>query len=207
MKILVTGILGFIGSHFAETALADGHEVVGFGRNSDQKNFHRIARFQNNPRFKLILGDLAEDISGIAEGVDVIVHFAAKTFVDHSIVDPAPFIRSNVFGTYNLLEQARKYKTPLFIQISTDEVYGAIMEGEYREDARINPTNPYAATKAGADALAIAYFHTYKLPVIITRTENNYCPFQHPQKAMPVFVRNALQNKPLPVYGDGRHRR
>ena len=207
MKLLVTGILGFIGSRFGELALQQGHEVVGFGRNSDQKNLRRIESYKDNPRFKLVFGDLTGDISGIAENVDVIVHFAAKTFVDHSIADPAPFIQSNIFGTYNLLEQARKYKPRLYFQISTDEVYGAILEGSYKEDARLNPTNPYAAAKAAGDALALSYFNTYKLPIIITRTENNYGPYQHPQKAIPVFVRSALQDKPLPVYGDGHHRR
>ena len=135
------------------------------------------------------------------------VNFAAKTFVDHSIKDPRPFIYSNLVGTYNLLEQARFYKTKLYFQVSTDEVYGAILDGSYKEDSRLNPTNPYAATKAAADVLTLSYWNTYGLPAIITRTENNYGPMQHPQKAMPVFVKAALEGRKLPVYGDGKHRR
>lgn len=207
MKILVTGVTGFIGSHFGRLALAGGHEVVGLARHSDTRNVLRIEDYRTQPRFRLVYGDLTGDISGLLEGADAVVNFAARTFVDHSILDPEPFILSNIVGTYKLLEQARKYKPKLYLQVSTDEVYGAILEGAYKEDARLNPTNPYSSTKAAADMLCLSYWNTYHLPLIITRTENNYGPWQHPQKAMPVFVRNALQNKPLPVYGDGKHRR
>lgn len=208
-RILVTGVAGFIGSRFAELAIQQGWEVVGFARNSDQKSFVRIKHLMNNENFHLVLGDLTDGnaVSGLVENIDVVVNFAAKTFVDHSIRDPKPFINSNLLGTYNLLEQARMYKTKLFFQVSTDEVYGAILEGSYKEDARLNPTNPYSATKAAADVLAISYYNTYKLPVIISRTENNYGPRQHPQKAIPVFVKKALAGESLPIYGDGKHRR
>ena len=165
-------------------------------------------------RFHLIYGDLSRgsDLSGICEDVDYVVNFGAKTFVDFSIQDAEPFIASNIVGTYNLLEDARRYyslnkRLKRFIQVSTDEVYGAILEGAYKEDARLNPTNPYAASKAGGDMLALAYYHTYGLPIIITRTENNFGPYQHPQKAMPKFVKNALEGRKLPIYGDGEHRR
>lgn len=207
MRILVTGVAGFIGSQFALMALDKGWEVTGFARNSDQKNLLRLKDYKDRENFHLVFGDLTGDISGITENQDVIVNFAAKTFVDHSIKDPKPFIYSNLVGTYNLLEQARLYKNKLFFQISTDEVYGAILEGSYKEDDRLNPTNPYSATKAAADVLAISYWNTYKVPILITRTENNYGPMQHPQKAMPVFVRKALAGEKLPVYGDGKHRR
>ncbi|OGZ43234.1 MAG: hypothetical protein A3J55_02460 [Candidatus Ryanbacteria bacterium RIFCSPHIGHO2_02_FULL_45_17b] len=207
MKLFVTGVTGFIGSHFGRMALAAGHDVVGFARQSDTRNIRRIEDYKASPRFRLVYGDLIGDISGLLEGADAVVNFAARTFVDHSILDPEPFISSNIVGTYKLLEQARKYKPKLYVQVSTDEVYGAILEGAYKEDARLNPTNPYSSTKAAADMLCVSYWNTYKLPIIITRTENNYGPWQHPQKAIPVFVKKALSDEALPVYGDGKHRR
>lgn len=209
MKLLVTGVLGFIGSHFAKYILRNSGKVfvVGTARNSDQKALQRIVEIRDSKRFQLIYADLAGDISGLVEGIDVVINFAAKTFVDHSIKDPAPFIRSNIVGTYNLLEQARKYKPKLFFQIGTDEVYGGILSGFYKEDAPLNPGNPYSSTKAAQDMMVLAYHNTYGLPIIITRTENNYGSFQHPQKVLPVFVKKALRNDPLPVYGDGKHKR
>ena len=209
MKILVTGASGFIGSHFVKHMLAEDDKciVVGLVRNSDQKNQKRLQSILGNERLNIVYGDLLQDISGISEGCDVVVNFAAKTFVDHSIRDPWPFIDSNIVGTYKLLEDARRNGVKRFIQISTDEVYGAILEGAYTEDARINPTNPYAAAKAGADALVVSYTHTFGLWTAVTRTENNYGPFQHPQKVFPTFVKALLAGKKLPIYGDGRHRR
>lgn len=208
-RMLVTGVAGFIGSQFAQLAVDNGWEVIGFTRNSDQKNLLRISDLEFFENFHLVFGDLTDEnsVSGLAENVDVIVNFAAKTFVDHSIKDPKPFLNSNIMGTYNLLEQARDYGTKLFFQVSTDEVYGSILKGSYKEDSRLNPTNPYSAAKAAADVLCISYWNTYKVPVIITRTENNYGPMQHPQKAIPVFVKKALKGEPLPIYGDGKHRR
>lgn len=206
-RMLVTGVFGFIGSHFARLALQHGHSVVGFGRNTSQINRRRIVDFEGNGRFKLVLGDLCGDISGFCEGIDIVVHFAARTFVDHSIRDPEPFINSNLVGTYRLLEDARRYGPKLFVQIGTDEVYGSILAGAHTEESPLKPGNPYSASKAAADMLALSYSNTYKLPVIITRTENNYGPFQHPQKLIPAFVQKALRDEPLPLYGDGLHRR
>lgn len=210
-RMLVTGCLGFIGSHFCRYMLNKYKDIsiVGFDRYGNQKNLERIKDFSHNERFNILYGDLtiSNDISGIVEDIDYIIHFAAFTFVDHSIKDPTPFIQSNIVGTFNLLEQARKYKPQKYVQISTDEVYGAIIEGAYSENDRLNPTNIYSASKAAADMLALAYFNTYKLPIMITRTENNYGPYQHPQKAIPVFIKKALNGEPLPVYGDGKHRR
>lgn len=210
MKILVTGCFGFIGSTFIKYVLAeDPHATIrAFGRVSSARGPERLTPDpKHQSRMELIFGDLTGDISGIMEGVDVVVNFAAKTFVDHSIKDPEPFIKSNILGTYNLLEQARKYQPRLFIQVSTDEVYGAILEGAYKEDARLNPTNPYSSTKAAADMLVVSYGNTYGLPYIITRTENNYGFYQHPQKVFPAFVKKALAGEKLPVYGDGKHKR
>lgn len=208
MKILVTGCFGFIGSTFVKHVLAVDPSVQlrCFGRISGTRGMERLPR-DYEERIELVFGDLTGDISGLLEGVDIVVNFAAKTFVDHSIKDPQPFIQSNILGTYNLLEQARKYQPKLYIQISTDEVYGAIMEGAYKEDARLNPTNPYSSTKAAADMLVVSYGNTYGLPYIITRTENNYGFYQHPQKVFPAFVKKAMAGEPLPVYGDGKHRR
>jgi dTDP-glucose 4,6-dehydratase len=214
MKILVTGAQGFIGSHFVKHLLEKtDHSVVAFVRNNDQRNRERLRTDsiwmsdKEQSRVRTVRGDLLLDISGLTEGCDAVVNFAAKTFVDHSIRDPWPFIEANVVGTYRLLEDARRNKVRQFVQVSTDEVYGAILEGAYKEDARINPTNPYAASKAGADALVISYAHTFGMWTAVTRTENNYGPFQHPQKAFPAFVRALINGQKIPVYGDGKHRR
>ncbi len=210
MRILVTGCLGFIGSHFIKYTLSRHPNVFirGFSRNSSQVNLRRLDGLPHNPKFELIYGDLAQnDSTGLLEGIDIVINFAAKTFVDHSIKDPSPFVQSNILGTYNLLEQARKYQPKLFVQISTDEVYGSIAEGAYKETDRMNPTNPYSSTKAAADMMVVSYGSTYGLPYIITRTENNYGHYQHKQKVFPTFVRKAIAGEKLPVYGDGRHRR
>lgn len=220
MKILVTGASGFIGSHFVKEVLAKtDHSVVGLVRDSDQRSQKRLLlNYKSNSvenitkqleRTRIVHGDLLNDISGLTEGCDAVVNFAAKTFVDHSIRDPWPFVEANVVGTYRLLEDARRNGVKRFIQISTDEVYGAIAieDGAYKEDARINPTNPYAASKVGADALTISYTHTFGMWTAITRTENNAGPFQHPQKVFPAFVKKALDGESLPIYGDGKHRR
>jgi len=207
MKILVTGVYGFIGSNFARMAIELDHQVVGFSRNSNSKNKQRISSIVGNPNFTMINGDMSNsnDTSELCEGVDVVINFAAKTFVDHSIRDPKPFVDSNIVGTFNLLESARRYKPSLYIQISTDEVYGPIMEGAHTENSPLNPGNPYSAAKAAGDMLCLSYANTYKIPLIITRTENNYGAFQHPQKAIPVWTKKALANEPIPLYGDGKH--
>ena len=208
MKILVTGVEGFIGSHFARHAIARDNIVIGHTRHTQGKHYERIADTVPNGNFNLVCGDITKEISDIMMNVDVVVNFAAKTFVDHSILDPHPFIRSNFLGTYNLLNQAVKCKVKRFIQVSTDEVYGTMNPGDYaQEQDELRPTNPYSATKAAADMLAISYFHTYDLPIIITRCENNYGPYQGSEKAIPTFIRHAMKDRPLPVYGDGKHRR
>jgi len=212
VKILVTGASGFVGSAFIRRALATtDHTLVGLARNSDQRNLRRlnyneaVTHAVNKGRLRLLFGDLNGDLSGITEGVDAVVNFAARTFVDHSIRDVGPFVMANVVGAMNLLEDARRQGVRRFIQISTDEVYGAILEGAYTETAPINPTNPYAASKAGADALALSYAHTFGMHTTVTRTENNAGPWQHPQKVFPVFVKKTLAGENLPVYGDGLH--
>ena len=210
-KYLVTGVLGFIGSYFAKYVIANKEDsvVIGINRNSNQKNRKRLENLENNSRFQLIYCDLAkDDISELCDDVDYIINFAAKTFVDHSIRTPAPFIQSNIIGTFKLLEEARKSKDlKKYIQVGTDEVYGSILHGSFGENDSLNPTNPYSATKASADMLTTSYFNTYNIPAIITRTVNNYGPFQHIQKAIPTFIGKVLNNQPIPIYGDGKHKR
>lgn len=211
MRLLVTGHLGFIGSHFVAYALAQSKDVqvIGFNRNSDQGNLRRLDMipFLHRDRLKSVWGDLTDPaaMSGLCEGIDVVVHFAAKTFVDHAIRDPLPFLESNIIGSHNLMNEATRCKVKRYVQVSTDEVYGQILTGAYKEDATLNPRNPYSWTKAAADLDAIWRHRTYGFPCIITRTENNFGPWQHRQKALPTFTRCALNNEPLPVYGDGGH--
>ena len=135
--------------------------------------------------------------------VDLVVNFAAETHVDKSIEDPSIFVKTDVIGTYNLLEYARKYDVEKYLQISTDEVYGSIQNGSFTEESNIDPSSPYLASKAGGDMLAKAYHKTYDVPVLITRSSNNFGPYQYPEKLIPLFIMNAMNNKPLPVYGDG----
>jgi len=216
MRILVTGAVGFIGSAFirgfwkklaAGDPQAQDSFIVGFARDSVAKNQKRLTTEapEEPNHVELIYGDLLGDISGICEKIDAVVDFAARTFVDHSIKDATPFVEANVMGTLRLLEDARRHGVKRWIQISTDEVYGSILEGAHDENSPVNPRNPYAAAKAGADALVVSYAHTYGMHTSVIRTENNYGPYQHTQKAMPTFIRAALNDEPLPVYGDGLH--
>ena len=204
MRVLVTGIYGFIGSYFAKwlSSIEPNVQIVGFGRNSDQQNLQRL--YDPSHRVQLVHGDLCK-VSGLCEGIDVVINFAAKTFVDHSLKDRRPFFLSNTSGADALMEDATRYNVKRFVQVSTDEVYGQILTGSYKEDALLQPRNPYAWTKACADLCAIQRHRTYGFPVIITRTENNFGPYQHRQKVLPTFVRTALNNALLPVYGDGLH--
>jgi dTDP-glucose 4,6-dehydratase len=211
MRVLVTGHTGFIGSHFVKHLLKTEPEVniVGFNRYASTHSHKRLDNVPVNfkPRFTEVFGDLSNTsaVSGLCEGIDVVVNFAAKTFVDHSLLDHQPFIESNIIGADNLMRDATRYKIKRFVQISTDEVYGQILYGAYKEDATLQPRNPYAWSKACADLDAIQRHRTYGFPALITRTENNFGPYQHRQKVLPTFVRHALNNEPLPVYGDGQH--
>lgn len=211
MRILVTGCLGFIGSYFIKYILNKKNEieVIGINRNSNTKNRKRLESVWNDPRFTMYYADFSkDDITDAFKNVDTVIHFGAKTFVDYSIRDPSPFIQSNIVGTYKILEEVRKSNSvERYLQVSTDEVYGSILEGKYKEDSRPNPTNPYAATKMAADSLVLSYHNSYGINTIITRTENNYGEYQGVEKVFPVFVKKALNNEKLPVYGDGQHKR
>jgi len=207
VKVLVTGGAGFIGSNFvhyllkkhpdAEVTVLD--KLTYAGRKENLQDVLSKIRF--------IKGDIAkkEDVTKAAKDCDYIVNFAAETHVDRSIVEAGTFVLTDVLGTYNLLETARKLDISKFEQISTDEVYGHIKEGSFREEDKLNPRNPYSASKAGAELLCRSYFETYGLPVVVTRSSNNYGPYQHPEKLIPKTIIYALENKPIPVYGTGEN--
>ena len=210
MKILVTGGAGFIGSSFVRYVLrqrTDVH-VVNYDALTYAGNLRNLAEVAGDPRYVFIKGDIANGtlVNRVFEEhrFDAVVNFAAETHVDRSIVDSTPFVRTNIEGTRCLLEASRTYQVERYIQISTDEVYGSLgPSGSFLESTPIDPSSPYSASKAAADLLALAYFRTYKLPVIVTRCSNNYGPYQFPEKLIPVLVTNAMEDRPLPIYGDG----
>ena len=207
-RFLITGGAGFIGSHFVHALLESDPEanVVNLDLLTYAGNPDNLTDLKENSRYRFVHGDICdrELVDKLMADTDVVVHFAAESFVDRSIYGADHFIRTDVYGTFVLLEMARKYSIRKFIHISTDEVYGDCPSGSFDESAALNPTNPYAASKAGADRLAYSFYKTYDLPVIITRSSNNYGPNQYPEKLIPLFITNALQDIPLPVYGDGR---
>lgn len=173
-------------------------------------NLDNLKGIEQNSNYKFVKGDIAnkKDVErAIGEGVDKIVNCAAETHVDRSIMEPEAFVKTDIFGTYTLLETARKYNVKQYIQISTDEVYGSIEDGEFNEESPFVPNSPYAASKAGADLLCRAYFKTYGLPVIVTHSCNFYGPYQYPEKLIPLFITNLLEGKKVPVYGDGKQMR
>jgi len=213
MRVLVTGGAGFIGSHYVDLRLKKHTRdlVVVLDKLTYAGNPANLAEARRNPRFKFIKGDIcnARLVERIVRQhrIDVIVNFAAETHVDRSIMNPEDFARTDVLGTQTLLEVVRKFKIKRFLQISTDEVYGSIEKGGFRETDPLQPSSPYSASKAGGDLQVLAYRHTYGLPVLITRSSNNFGPRQYPEKLIPLFITNALENKPLPLYGDGLNMR
>lgn len=207
-KVLVTGGAGFIGSNFVRYWLDKypRDRVVNLDKLTYAGNPDNLKDIAGRDNYRFIRGDIVD--SGLVgdlfeDGLDLVVNFAAETHVDRSIGRPDDFIKTDIYGTYVLLEAARRSGVGLFIQISTDEVYGSVEEGFSRETDPLMPRNPYAASKAGADRLAYSYFATYGVPVVITRASNNFGPYQYPEKVIPLFVTNALDNEPLPLYGDG----
>lgn len=213
MRLLVTGGAGFIGSNFIRYILTrhPDWEVINLDKLTYAGNLENLRDVAANfAGYRFVKGDIAdpdavEEI--LATGIDAVLNFAAETHVDRSITDAAPFIRTNVEGTRVLLDAVRKHKVSRFIQISTDEVYGSLEPGDppFTEESPLAPNSPYAASKAGADLLCRAYHRTYGLPVIITRCSNNFGPYQFPEKLIPLTITNALENKPIPVYGDGQN--
>jgi dTDP-glucose 4,6-dehydratase len=208
-RIMVTGGAGFIGSHLVDLLLErPGTEVVVLDKLTYAGTRANLAHHETDPRFTFVHGDVADaqSVAPLVERADRVVHAAAESFVDRSIEDPRAFVLSNVLGTQVVLEACRQTQTPL-VFVSTDEVYGS-NEGEpFREDDRMRPRNPYAASKAGADLLVHAYAVTYGVAAVTVRGTNAYGPRQHPEKAIPTFVMAALQGRALPVYGDGSNRR
>jgi dTDP-glucose 4,6-dehydratase len=210
VEVLVTGGAGFIGSNFVRHALAQHADwrVTTLDKLTYAGRLENLHDVIDNPRHRFVQGDIADPqvAAPLVERADVVVHFAAETHVDRSIMAAGEFIRTDVEGTFVLLEAARTAaRLRRFVQISTDEVYGSVPEGASRETDELKPRNPYAASKAGADRLAYSYWATYGVPVIVTRASNNYGAYQFPEKVIPLFVTNAIDEIPVPLYGDGRN--
>lgn len=208
MKLLVTGGAGFIGSNFIRHIFHEHPqwEITNLDKITYAGSLDNLKDIQNKPRYHFRKGDITDQelVGGLSScSFDAIVNFAAESHVDRSILDAASFIETNVKGTQVLLESTKKYKIPRFIQVSTDEVYGSTIDGSYAELSPLSPSSPYAASKASADLLCLAYWKTYHTPVIITRCTNNFGPYQFPEKLIPLAITNALENKPIPIYGDG----
>ena len=209
MKILVTGGAGFIGSNFVRHVLSTRPDdsVVNLDKLTYAGNLANLSDLEHHPRYRFVKGDICDRalVAEIMVEVDAVVHMAAETHVDRSNQGADDFLRTNVTGTHALLEAARRVKIGRFLLVSTDEVYGNIAEGAACETDSLNPSNPYSASKAAADLLARAYWLTHRLPVAITRSSNNFGPYQYPEKVIPLFVTNALEDQPLPLYGDGKN--
>ena len=207
MKLLVTGGAGFIGSNFIHLILAErpGWEVINFDKLTYAGNLDNLREVDQDPRYRFAKGDIcrAEEVEAAAKGCDAIVNFAAETHVDRSILAPMAFLQTDMIGAYVLLEAVREGRAGRLLQVSTDEVYGSIAEGAADEQSPVHPSSPYAASKTGADLLALSYWHTYHTPVTITRGANNIGPHQYPEKVLPLFITNALDDLSLPLYGDG----
>jgi len=212
MKFLVTGGAGFIGSAFVRLLLEDqdgSRKVLNLDKLTYAGNLENLTTISNDSRYRFIHGDICDAalVNALVseEKPDVIVNFAAESHVDRSILSPAPVFETNLRGTFTMLEAARTHKTPRYVQISTDEVYGSIdPPHDADENYPLRASSPYSASKAGADMLALSYFVTYKMPVMVTRASNNYGPYQFPEKLIPLMISNALEDKPLPIYGDGQ---
>ncbi len=210
-RLLVTGGCGFIGSHFVRLALRRPRTrlVVNLDALTYAGNPENLRDVEGDPRYRFAKGSVcdAERVDALVrEGVDAIVHFAAESHVDRSLYGPVDFVRTNLEGTSVLLEAARRAGLRRFLQVSTDEVYGSLpREGRFRETTPLHPNNPYSTTKAAADLMVGAYVRTFGIDAVVTRSSNNYGPHQHPEKFIPLFISNALQDKPCPLYGDGMH--
>jgi len=204
--ILVTGGAGFIGSNFCRFMLGkySGLKITVLDALTYAGNPANFADLKSDSRFAFIEGDIRHQntVEPLLAETDAVVNFAAETHVDRSLYFAADFVETDVLGAFTLLEAARKYRTKRFLHISTDEVYGSIDQGAFTEDDRLNPSSPYSASKGGADLLVRSYFITYRLPILITRSSNNFGPYQYPEKLIPLFITNAIDDLPLPLYGD-----
>jgi dTDP-glucose 4,6-dehydratase len=212
MKLLVTGGAGFIGSNFIRYILANHpeDEIINFDKLTYAGNLDNLKDLEQDPRYKFYKGDICdakavETAIDLLPELDAIVSFAAESHVDRSILSAGDFVQTDVYGTYVLLEAVKKFKIKRYVHISTDEVYGSTDQGSFTEESPIEPNSPYAASKVGGDLLVRSYFNTYNLPLIITRSSNNYGPYHYPEKIIPLFITNAIEGKKLPLYGDGKN--
>ena len=206
MKLFITGGAGFIGSNYVRHVLASSDdELTVFDALTYAGNLSSLADVVDDARYSFVQGDICdrEAVSAAMAGHDMVVHFAAESHVDRSIVDPDTFVRTNCLGTNVMCDVARHVGVERFLHISTDEVYGSIEDGSFIETDRLGPRSPYSSSKAGSDLIALSYQETYDLPVIVTRSSNNFGPFQFPEKVIPLFVTNLLDGKKVPLYGDG----
>mgnify|MGYP005835231351 CR=1 FL=1 len=208
-SILITGGAGFIGSNFVRYMLKthDNYRLIVLDALTYAGNRENLKDCEGDPRFLFYHGDIRDVkvVDNLMSNVDTVVNFAAETHVDRSIHEAGVFIETDIRGTFVLLEAAKKYRVERFLHISTDEVYGSIEEGSFHENDALKPNSPYSASKGGGDLLVRSYYTTYGLPVLITRSSNNYGPYQYPEKLIPLFITNAIDNLPLPLYGDGRN--
>ena len=209
MRLLVTGGLGFIGSNFVRHMLAADRRlrIVNLDLCTYAGNPANLADLAREPRYRWVKGDIADPrvVDRCIKGAEAVVHFAAETHVDRSILDAAAFLRTNVIGTQVLLDAALRHKVGRFVHVSTDEVYGSVARGLSREGDRLEPNSPYAASKAASDLLVRSYVKTHGLPAVVTRASNNFGPYQYPEKALPLMITNWLDSEPFPLYGDGRN--
>lgn len=208
-SVLVTGGCGFIGSNFIRYLLETDQQVsiINFDCLTYAGNLDNLVDLSNDPRYRFVRGDITDRraVRQVVEsGVRAIINFAAESHVDRSILDSSPFVRTNILGTQILLDSIREFNVPRYVQISTDEVYGSLgPTGSFTEETALSPNSPYAASKAAADMLVKSYVHTFGVPAVITRSSNNYGPYQFPEKLLPLFIMNLLRDEPVPVYGDG----
>jgi len=206
MKLFVTGAAGFIGTNYVRHVLATtDDEVTVYDALTYAGNLSSLADIADDPRYAFVQGDICdrEAVAAAMAGHDAVVHFAAESHVDRSIVDPDTFVRTNCLGTNVMCDVARQVEVDRFLHISTDEVYGSIEEGSFVETDRLGPRSPYSSSKAGSDLIALSYEETYGLPVVVTRSSNNFGPYQFPEKVIPLFVTNLLDGRKVPLYGDG----
>lgn len=209
MRLLVTGGCGFIGSNFVRHVLREHaeDEVLNLDKLTYAGNPENLLDVEGNPRYRFLRGDICEERDveeAFAWGPEAVINFAAETHVDRSITSPEDFVRTDVLGTFRLLRAAQE-RGVRYVQISTDEVYGSILEGSFREDSPLQPNSPYAASKAGADLLVRSYVETYGLDAVIVRSSNNYGPYQYPEKVIPLFVTNLIEGRKVPLYGEGKN--
>jgi dTDP-glucose 4,6-dehydratase len=215
VRVFITGGAGFIGSEFARSALngnlkefnIEPSELIVYDSLTYAGNLQNLETLQNNDKFKFILGNICDPNLNkcIPYECDLVINFAAESHVDRSLSNASIFIETNVLGTQNVLEVVKEKKVKKFIQVSTDEVYGSITDGSWEEDFPLAPNSPYAASKASADLIALSYFKTYQLPLMITRCSNNYGPYQNIEKLIPLFITNLIEGKKVPLYGNGKN--